>query len=869
MNTPKFFRATKLALLFAVTTLCVSQISFSQTFVDRHGRLQAQGNRILDKNGEVVSLAGNSLFWSIAGDISDFYNADTVEHIATNWNSSIIRAAMGVNESWDGGRGYVDNPELQTAKISRVVDAAIDQGIYVIIDWHSHDAENYTNEAVTFFTEMARRYGNTPNVIYEIYNEPINQSWTTIKNYAETVIEAIRAEDPDNLIVVGTGFYSQEVDEASQDPINDNNVAYTLHFYAATHKQELRNRALTALSNGVPLFVTEWGAVEASGDGAIDYAETNRWMEFMKENGISHACWSLSDKPNNNNPNVLEGSAIVELRGGVQALQADRLSDYGVLVKDIILNWTDFQSSTGNNGPVQSSMILDFDTRTTEITEFNGITTAVITNPQTNGINAEATNVLEVSNSGIEDYEGFATGIIPLIDFGPNSTKTILVDVYSTTAVTVDLQIKAVDEEGNVIDTPRGASKAVGHSGQGWEQMEFNFTSRANKSYDGFDDDGEENFIPEGLFSQLAMLIDPGAPAANGAATYYVDNFRLKTGEGDGGTDPNPDPDPEPNPTNEAPTVSVTAPENNATVTLGETVTISATASDDVAVTNVDFQVNGVLLTRDTTAPYTTTFTATEAGEYTLTAIAVDEEEASTEATVTITVEAANTGGNNPTGCQFNTPSEESLPTFDNITFNNIYSLGSEGPDVSNITSFSINWNAGQNGLYQFALNTSNGVPDYYVNLLENINYSFNTTNPEVTLTNTGLAGWDGAYWVTSDEGNFVMASKESDFTLYFSNNEVAPECSPETPSLSTDSFFGQERISVVLYPNPAVNSINIDGIKADSTIKIVDIQGRTVVNTNVTVQESNIDISLLAKGVYFLKLNSNNAQKTITFIKK
>lgn len=872
MNTPRFFKITKLALLVVINLLCVSQIAYSQTFVEKHGRLQVQGNRIVDKNNEVVSLAGNSLFWSIAGDISDFYNADTVEHIATDWNSSIIRAAMGVQESWDNGKGYIDDPAYQTQKIRRVIDAAIEQGIYVIIDWHSHDAERYTQQAAAFFKEMAALYGDKPNVIYEIYNEPINQSWPTIKRYAETVIEAIRSEDADNLIVVGTGFYSQEVDEASQDPINDNNVAYTLHFYAATHKQELRNRAVTALNNGVALFVTEWGAVEASGDGAIDYVETQRWMDFMKQNGISHACWSLSDKPSNNNRNVLEGSAIVELNGGFSALQADRLSEYGELVKDIILNWTDFKSSN-QQGPVGTLTIVDFDLVTTEMTPFNDALTKVIPNPEISGINAEASNVLEVKNTASSDFEGFSTGIIELIDFGPNSTKTIFVDVYSEIPVSVDMQVKAIDTEGTVIDTPRGASKVVGHTGSGWERLEFDFTSRANKSYDGFGDDGEVPFVPEGLFSQISMLIDPGTPATNGAATYYVDNFRLKTNDGGTTTDPDPDTDTDPDPdpdtdiVNEAPTVIITAPANNATFTLGEAITITATANDDNAVDRVNFKVDDAFFKQDNTAPFTTTFTPTEVGSYKLAARVFDNENLSTEEFITITVEAEETtGGGNTSGCQFGAPTEASLPSFERIEFTNVYVLGDAGPNVTNFDKFTINWDANANGLYQFALNTNDGKPSFYVDLKPNANYKFNATNPEIALTNTGLPGWDGDYWVTSDNGNFVMVSKNKGFTLYFSNDSSEPEC---IPVLSNSTFFGKDKIAVVVYPNPAVNSINVEGVDTNSTVTIINIQGKIVLRTSINAEASSIQISSLTKGVYFLNLVSGSSQKTITFVKE
>src|SRR4028118_79713 len=107
---------------------------------------------------------------------------------------------------------------------------------------------------------MAQRYGNTPNVIYETWNEPLNYSWSgIIKPYHQAVIGSIRQHDPDNIIICGTRNWSQEVDEAAASPISGSNIAYTLHFYASTHGAGLRSKASTALSRGVALFATEYG----------------------------------------------------------------------------------------------------------------------------------------------------------------------------------------------------------------------------------------------------------------------------------------------------------------------------------------------------------------------------------------------------------------------------------------------------------------------------------------------------------------------------------------------------------------------------------------------------------------------------------
>jgi Cellulase (glycosyl hydrolase family 5). len=190
--------------------------------------LTVSGNQILS-GGEAKSFAGNSWFWSnTEWEQEDKYNADLVRWFKNDWNTTIVRAAMGADEEGS----YEEDPQGNQARVETLVEAAIDEDLYVIIDFHSHHAEDKQALAIEFFEEMATKYGAYNNVVYEIYNEPLQISWSgVIKPYAEAVIAAIRAIDPDNLIIVGTPSWSQNVDEASWDPITGHiNIAYTLHF---------------------------------------------------------------------------------------------------------------------------------------------------------------------------------------------------------------------------------------------------------------------------------------------------------------------------------------------------------------------------------------------------------------------------------------------------------------------------------------------------------------------------------------------------------------------------------------------------------------------------------------------------------------
>ncbi|MCH2231719.1 MAG: cellulase family glycosylhydrolase [Crocinitomicaceae bacterium] len=321
--------------LKVITILCFTLFSLSvnaQGVVSSNGALSVSGTHIVNESGNIVSFAGNSMFWSNSTwGAEPFYNANVVNWLKNDWGSTIVRAAMGVGPE---NGGYLVDQTGNENRVKTIVDAAIAEDIYVIIDWHSHDAHNQQSEAIAFFTNMANLYGSYDNVIYEIYNEPTSCSWSNdVKPYAEAVIAAIRAVDPDNLIIVGSPTWSQDVDVASLDPITSStNIAYTIHFYAGTHGTWERSKAQTAIDNGLALFCTEWGTVNANGDGAVDAVSTEQWMEFFCENSISHVNWHIHDKP--------EGSAAVIPGASPNGnWTSNDLTASGTLVKSLISGW--------------------------------------------------------------------------------------------------------------------------------------------------------------------------------------------------------------------------------------------------------------------------------------------------------------------------------------------------------------------------------------------------------------------------------------------------------------------------------------------------------------------------------------------------
>ncbi len=293
------------------------------SIVDIHGQLRVSGKNLVDKDGNIVQLRGMSLSWTNWW--PQFYTKEVVQWLKKDFKATIVRASMGIE---DPG-GYLENKASQKVLIFTVIDAAIEAGLYVVVDWHSHHAEDSVEEAKNFFTEVAQKYGDKPNIIYETYNEPLDTpSWNdVIKPYHEAVIAEIRKYDPDNVVIAGTRTWSQRVDEVIGNQIADDNVMYTLHYYASSHKQELRDLAKTAIDAGIPIFVTEHGVTEYTGDGFIDAVEANTWWDFLDENNISWLNWSIADKE--------ESSAAVKPgASGIGEWPDSMLTQSGLMVRE-------------------------------------------------------------------------------------------------------------------------------------------------------------------------------------------------------------------------------------------------------------------------------------------------------------------------------------------------------------------------------------------------------------------------------------------------------------------------------------------------------------------------------------------------------
>lgn len=310
------------AIMLAEAAFVLANGTKKETAAAKAGvqRLHVEGTRLLDEDGTEVVFRGISFGWHNIW--PRFYNGEAVRHLHEDWGCNLFRAAIGAddhalldNPGIPGG--YMSEPEFALDCAFKLIDAAIACDSYVIVDWHSHAL--HLEEAREFFTTIATRYKGVPNVIYELFNEPVcfsfeNHSanpyedlgnaeamqnyWTALREYAESLIETITAIDGgEPLILMGCPSWDQRIDLPATDPVRGyDNIMYTMHFYAATHGEWLREATDATLEAGIPVFISECAGCEADGNGFLDIDAWELYSDWAMSKGMSMVAWSVADK---------------------------------------------------------------------------------------------------------------------------------------------------------------------------------------------------------------------------------------------------------------------------------------------------------------------------------------------------------------------------------------------------------------------------------------------------------------------------------------------------------------------------------------------------------------------------------------------
>lgn len=323
----------------------------SGTPVANHGELKVSGTDLVDASGKKFQIRGVSthgIAW-----FPQYVNKDAFRTMRDEWGINCVRLAMysGENSGYCTGGNQTELKNLVNSGVSYCTDL----GLYAIIDWHvlgDQNPQTYQTQAIAFFDEMSKKYANYDNVLYEICNEPNGgTTWSQVKSYAEAVIPVIKKNNPDAIIIVGTPTWSQDVDQAAANPIKGySNIMYTVHFYADTHKDWLRQRMVNAKKAGIPIFCTEFSICDASGNGALNVPEGNAWIKTMNDYNISYCIWSLCNKAES-------ASLISSGCNKTSGWTAAELSEVGKWYVGILGNNVDLGSTAvpepqdgGNNG---------------------------------------------------------------------------------------------------------------------------------------------------------------------------------------------------------------------------------------------------------------------------------------------------------------------------------------------------------------------------------------------------------------------------------------------------------------------------------------------------------------------------------------
>lgn len=288
-------------------------------YVSYNGCLQINKSDIVNQYGESLLLKGISthgIQW-----FKELYTLDNISKLKEIFDINLIRIAMYTEQD-----GYINNPILKN-KVIEIVKYAIELDLYVIIDWHilnDNDPNTNKEQAKEFFKEMSNKFKHTPNVLYEICNEPNGSvTWDDVKSYANEIIHIIR-NNTKNIIIVGTPNWCQDIDKVADDKLNYDNIAYSLHFYSGSHNEELRKKIDYARSKNLCVFVSEFGISKASGTGGVFKKEGKIWLDYLKERNISFVNWSLTNKD--------ESSAL--LLPNTKVIDESNLSASGKFIKE-------------------------------------------------------------------------------------------------------------------------------------------------------------------------------------------------------------------------------------------------------------------------------------------------------------------------------------------------------------------------------------------------------------------------------------------------------------------------------------------------------------------------------------------------------
>jgi hypothetical protein len=282
--------------------------------------LHVEGNKIKDPDGNIVVLRGISLIdlgflegWEggAINMINQLTNKSDGQANSPGWYPKAIRIPIIPADASPGwpNRFNPSNDNFYNNILRPLVDYCASKDMYAIIDWH-YVANTYDKVATTtqFWQYMAPKFANDHHVIFELFNEPINNvgddtaDWLSVRNNMQTWVDIVREYAPSSLIFVAGASYSQIIGPAASNPLTGNNIAIVSHIYPGHWLSGGKSwyvNHITTCAAVYPVVMTEWGFTSDPDQDSLLIGTIANYgqplSDFREQRDIGSTAWVASD----------------------------------------------------------------------------------------------------------------------------------------------------------------------------------------------------------------------------------------------------------------------------------------------------------------------------------------------------------------------------------------------------------------------------------------------------------------------------------------------------------------------------------------------------------------------------------------------
>lgn len=251
--------------------------------------LHVSGTRILDQDGTEVKFHGinvPSLEWTAAGE----HVLESIDVAMDKWGANLVRVPLSQDRWFGKAPDSRDDGSAYRKIVEAVVSRVTAKGKHVLLDLHWSDGGVWGQDigqhslpdahSLQFWKECGKQFANSPAVLFDLYNEPIEASWDIWRNGGQvseqfqgkkltyravgmqTLLDTIRAAGAKNVVLAGGLGYASRLDGIFTHRLADRTgygVVYSNHFYPGWESVESWEKRVGEASRTLPILVGEFG----------------------------------------------------------------------------------------------------------------------------------------------------------------------------------------------------------------------------------------------------------------------------------------------------------------------------------------------------------------------------------------------------------------------------------------------------------------------------------------------------------------------------------------------------------------------------------------------------------------------------------